>query len=169
MRYRVQQFWSAARAQPLGPADLRLVSDHLPRAAVELFQTMPLGDQRHSLTVARALLAQGYRQRPLLQAALLHDVAKARVGLAHRTVVVVSNAISKKLVPRLASPNFKSWRYPFYLSWHHPELGAEAAARTGVDARALTLIRQHQSPLSATADTEMSEWRRALKLVDDQN
>jgi hypothetical protein len=139
---------------------------------------MPLADQRHSLTILRTLLARGYREAPLLQAALLHDVAKARVGLLHRTAVILLNAVSQDFLPRVASPDPRSWRYPFYLSLHHPALGAEAAARLGLDPRAVTLIRQHQSPLPAhsngreparIAEPGLTEWQRVLKTIDDQN
>jgi hypothetical protein len=176
--YRARQFFEAVFAWRLDEDELRLAREYLPNRAFELFQTMPLGDQRHSLTILRTLLAQGYREAPLLQAALLHDVAKARVGLWHRTVVILLNAVSKNLLPRLASPDPRSWRYPFYLSQHHPELGAEAAARVGIDPLAATLIRQHQLPLpphsndhepARPAERDLTEWRRVLKAIDDQN
>ena len=176
--YRARQFVAAVFAWKLDGDELGLARAYLPDQAFELFQTMPLGDQRHSLTILRTLLAQGYREPPLLQAALLHDVAKARIGLWHRTVVILLNAVSKNLLPRLASPNLRSWRYPLYLSLNHPELGAQAAARVGLDPLAVTLIRKHQSPLSTgpnghelarPAERELSEWQRVLKAIDDQN
>ncbi len=174
--YRVRQLLSAVRAGPLDPADLELVRKYLPPPGVELYLSMPRGDQRHSLTILRGLLAQGHIELPLLQAALLHDVAKAQVGLWHRTIVVLANAISPSLLPRLASANSHSWRYPLYLSLHHPELGAQAAERAGLDPRAVTLIRRHQGKLlpigDGQADTEqqmLDEWQHALKVLDDQN
>jgi hypothetical protein len=176
--YRARQFFAAAFAWRLDEEELKLARQYLPERAFGLFQTMPLGDQRHSLTILRALLGRGYRGAPLLQAALLHDVAKARIGLWHRTAVILLNAVSKNLLPRLASPDPRSWRYPFYLSLRHPELGAEAAAQVGLDPRAVTLIRKHQSPLPAhskgleqarPAEPDLTEWQRVLKAIDDQN
>lgn len=176
--YRARQFFAAAFARHLDQDETKLACEFLPDRACELFQSMPVGDQRHSLTILRTLLAQGYRQPPLLQAALLHDVAKARVGLVHRTVVILLNAFSRDLLPRLASPDPRSPRYPFYLSLHHPELGAEAAARAGLDPLAVTLIRNHQSPPPGQSDIpgplptvgqDIADWQRALKAVDDRN
>jgi hypothetical protein len=180
--YRVRQFFKSAGARQLSENDLKQVHEYLPRAAFTLFQTMPLGDQRHSLTILRTLLAQGHLERPLLQAALLHDVAKAHIGLAYRTGVILLNAISKNLLPHLANTNPRSWRYPFYLSLRHPDLGAEMAARVGLDPRAVTLIRQHQAqpphlPKDTTkvrhtqrvAESELVVWQRLLKTVDDQS
>lgn len=176
--YRARQFFGAAFAGQLGKDELELTRKYLPSRALELFHTMPRADQRHSLTILRTLLARGYRDTPLLQAALLHDVAKARVGLWHRTAVILLNAASRDILPRLASPDPRSWRHPFYLSLHHPELGAEAAKRVGLDPLAVTLIREHQSPLppdsssrgpARPAKSGLVEWQRALKAVDDQN
>lgn len=170
--YRARQFFAAALAWQLDEDEARLAHKYLPDPAFELFQTMPAGDQRHSLTILRTLLAQGYSEAPLLQAALLHDVAKARIGLGHRTAVILLNAVSKGLLPRLASPDPRSWRYPFYLSLCHPELGAQAGMRVGLDPRAVTLIRQHQSPLpadSAGSEPVLVEWQRTLKAIDDRN
>ncbi len=174
--YRVRQLMSAVRAWPLDPADLDLVRQYLPPRGVELYQSMPRGDQRHSLTILRGLLAQGHTELPLLQAALLHDVAKARVGLWHRSIVVVANVISPSLLPRLASANPGSWRYPLYLSLHHPELGALAAERAGLAPHAVMLIRRHQGKLppiaadrAAPEQRMLDEWQQALKTLDDQN
>lgn len=175
--YRGRQFSAAAFARRLDEDESTLAHKFLPDQAFELFQTMPSGDQRHSLTILQTLLAQGHREPPLLQAALLHDVAKAPVGLWHRTIVILLNAVSKNLLPRLASPAPRSWRYPFHLSLHHPELGAEAAKQVGLDPRAVTLIRRHQLPLPVRADgqglppseREIGEWQRLLKAIDDEN
>ncbi len=168
--YRVRQFFAAVRARQLDETELGLVRRYLPEGGVELFQSMRVSDQRHSLIILNGLLAQGHDDLPLLQAALLHDLAKARVGLVPRTIVILLNAVSRQLLPRLASPDPRSWRYPFYLSLHHPELGAQAAARVGLDPRAVLLIARHQSPPPTDAPgDELTQWQCALKLLDDQN
>ncbi len=167
--YRVRQLALALQARSLDESETELVQEYLPPAAQELYQQMPLGDQRHGLTILRQLLAQGYRARPLLQAALLHDVAKRRVRLWRRGVVVLLNRFSRQALPRLASADPRSWRYPFYLSLHHPEIGAREAEKARLDPQAVALIRCHQAPLPPGATGELSEWQRALKTLDDQN
>ena len=170
--YRVRQLLRAANAQPLTEQEIKRVETVLTPDALALYQTMPLGDQRHSLVIFDALREQGYNDRPLLQAALLHDVAKRNIGLAHRTGVVMLNKWSSDALARWASSEPHSWRYPFYVSLHHPELGAELAAHTGVEPEALELIREHQAAVPNFAGTNkatLEKWHHALKALDDVN
>lgn len=170
--YRVRQFFHARNAAPLSEAESERVRAVLNREQFALYQTMPLGDQRHSLQIFDGLCAQGYTARPLLQAALLHDVAKRELGLGYRTGVILLNRFSPHALARAASPQPRSWRYPFYISLHHPELGAELAARVGADADALTLIRVHQEkffPADSAEKTHLREWHDVLKALDDVN
>jgi hypothetical protein len=172
MLYRVRQFFDAARAAPLEDSEIRRIRPVLNDAALELFQSMPPGDRRHSLRIFDELSARGHRARPLLQAALLHDVAKRRVGLAHRTAVILLNALAPALLPRVASASPSSWRYPLHLSLVHPARGAELAARAGVDAAAVELIRHHQDSaprFSGPNAALLSEWHTTLKSLDDSS
>src|SRR5258708_37738716 len=93
--YRVRQFLSAANATPLTIEEVERVRSVLNDAQLALYQTMPLGDQRHGLNIFDALVAQGNDAHPLLQAALLHDVAKRQVGLGYRTGVILLNKLSQ--------------------------------------------------------------------------
>jgi hypothetical protein len=170
--YRVRQFLRAANAPPLSRREIERVQTVLSGDALALYQSMPPGDQRHSLVIFDALREQGYNDRPLLQAALLHDVAKRHIGLAHRTGVVVLNTWSWHALGQWASADPGSWRYPFYVSLHHPELGAELAARVGIEQEALELIRAHQvaEPVfRGNNAASLEQWHRALKTLDDVN
>lgn len=171
MFYRVRQVWLTLHAAPLSETETRRVREYLADdKALALFQTMPPADQRHSLNILDELLAQGHGARPLVQAALLHDVAKRRVGLGARIGVVLMNALAPGLLARVASPNVRNWRYPFYLSLHHPELGAALAAAAGLDPRAVELMRAHQTvapPFQGPDAESLRTWHRALKARDD--
>ncbi len=167
--YRVRQFLLAATAQ-LAPSDLEAVRAVLPPKAANLFEAMPRHDQRHSLALVAALRAQGYTDLALLQAALLHDVAKAGVvRLGHRIAIVLLNALAPGVVARLGRNDPRSWRFPFFVSVHHPELGAERAAQAGVDPLAVELIRLHQTHASSFRPGFPAEFLSALQAVDDQN
>lgn len=170
--YRVRQFLHSARAMPLTGAEVERVCAVLKDDALALYQTMSAGDQRHSLNILNELSARGHTASPLLQAALLHDVAKRDVGLVYRAGVIVFNKVSPRAVSRLASANPRSWRYPFYLALHHPKLGAELAARAGVQEYALALIRAHQDKAPIFQGPEAARlalWHDALKALDDVN
>jgi len=151
--YRVRQFVAAVAAHRgrLSSHEQAEIERWLPQAAWSLFERMPRNDQRHSLNVLRALRDAGWSQPPLMQAALLHDVAKSVAGvmLWHRVAVVLINAARPGWSVRMAerpAPARSGLRYPFWASVNHPRLGAEMAAAAGCDPLAVTLIRRHQEP-----------------------
>jgi HD-like signal output (HDOD) protein len=170
--YRARQFWRAARAVPLSRQEIERVRTVLNEDALALYQTMPPGDLHHALDIHDALVGQGYTATPLLQAALLHDVAKRQVGLAHRTGVILLNKLSPDALKRAASADTRSWRFPFHVSLHHPEIGAALAAHAGVDERALELIRAHQERtylFTGEHAAQLREWHALLQALDDVN
>jgi hypothetical protein len=139
--HRVGQFIGhlTARVDPAEEAGARHL---LPDAAWPLFAAMPTPDRRHALNVAAHLLAAGQADPDLLAAAMLHDVAKGRrMRLWHRVAGVLLAAIAPRLLARLASPDERSWRYPFHLYLHHSALSAEAALHAGCSPRTAGLIR----------------------------
>ncbi|GIL16219.1 MAG: hypothetical protein BroJett039_13920 [Chloroflexota bacterium] len=169
LRYRARQFWLAVRTAPLTPSENARVRACLGERAFALYQTMPRGDQRHALAIFDGLVAQGHSAPPLLQAALLHDVAKRELGLGYRAAVVLLNKFSANGLTRAARAQPNDWRYPFYVSLHHPRLSAQLAAQVGIVEPALTLIRAHQDALPQCADAQLDAWQRALKALDDLN
>lgn len=175
--YRLRQWWRAARARPLTTEEWARVRAWLGEGRrLELFATMGEGDRRHALEIADALWAQGarapdLRAGPLMEAALLHDVAKREVGLGVRSAAVLLNGIARDAVTRLAGDNgaaARGWRRPWQVWLRHPELGARLAARAGADPRAVALIRNHQTE-NAPLEGALAEWHAALKALDDRN
>lgn len=167
--YRVRQFLQALTAR-VRPEEWEEVENLLPPQAVALFRQMPRSDQRHSLDVMHTLRARGHEARPLLTAALLHDVAKADgVRLWHRVPLVLIKAVRPAWLGRLASPRRESWRYGFYLLLTHPQRGAEWALRAGCDPQAAELICRHQDAPAKDAMSQMDIWLRALQAADEAN
>jgi len=149
--YRVRQFVSAvvAYVRPLAADERAQARAWLPESAWPLFDAMPRNDQRHSLNVLRSLRAADHDDPALLQAALLHDVAKSAGGvtLFHRVAVVLLKIARPDWAARMAqtqAPACGSLRYPFWAHANHPRLGAEMAAAAGCDPLAVALIRRHQ-------------------------
>jgi hypothetical protein len=158
--HRVEQFFGHVRAS-VTPAETAAARAALPEAAWPLFGAMPVADQRHALDVMARLTASGLDDPDLLVAALLHDAAKGhRMRLWHRVAGVLLEAVAPAQLARLASPDPRSWRYPFHLYLHHPELSAEAAAAAGCSARAAGFIR-------GVADGADASLLAALALADE--
>lgn len=80
----------------------------------------------------------------------MHDVGKSggQLRLWHRVLIVLIEALRPQLLDRLASDEPRSWRYPFFVHQHHPELGAELAQAAGCSPTIVELIRRHQQPLA---------------------
>lgn len=153
-RYRVWQFWRSITARRLDMADRAILDEMLPPGGKELFATMTINDQRHSLTVYRALVARGCTDRELLAAALLHDSGKGagRVPLWVRPPTVVLRAFAPGALRWLARDNPSRWRRPFYASWQHAAIGADLAAAAGLSERTVLLIRTHHQPHGPAAE-----------------
>ena len=133
--HRVGQFVAHVRAR-VDPSEEALVERVLPPSAQMLFREMPVADRRHGLDVAHRLLASGHDDRDLLAAALLHDAGKGhRLRLWHRVSGVLLEAVAPGALRRLASPDPRSWRYPFHLYLHHEAISAQMAVSAGCEPR----------------------------------
>jgi len=167
--YRVSQFVWHIRASVTG-AEQRLAQQQLPSPALfALFAGMPRADQRHALDVYLALRSGARDDADLLAAALLHDVGKAGgIPLLYRVAIVLARALG----PALLSPldHEKSWwRRPFYVSLHHPEIGAKMIAEAGGNHRLVTFVRYHQNPAAGrdSLSAEDVALLETLHQVDD--
>jgi len=177
--YRSYQFFAAVKAslpRQLSPADAALVQSVLPTAAQQqLFACMPSNDQRHAVAVARMLQQAGHTHPALLQAALLHDVAKS-IGqpILHRVAIVLLAAFWPALLARLAATEAHVlavawWRRPFVVHAHHPSIGAEWAGQANCLPLAVSLILRHQDKLAGPPATPADELLAALQWADNLN
>lgn len=177
--YRSRQFFDAIQAVPPESSASEL---GLTQQQYQLWLAQSPADRRHTLAVWMTLREAGQTAPELLCAALLHDVAKTvpasfpnrpsqpvrRFRLWHRCAVVVLRAFAPGLFIRLGEPVApSSWRYPFYLSRHHAELGAVMAERAGSTPRTVALIRGHTDHHAPQAGND--ELQRVLYWADDRN
>ncbi len=145
----------------LAPGEEELVHSILPSPAWPLFDRMPVADRRHGIDVAQRLVATGIDDRDALAAALVHDGAKGRrLRLWHRVGGVLLDAVSPRVLARLASSDPGSRGYPWYLYLHHAELSAELARDAGLSDRTASFIAGTPAP----ADAELAS---ALRRADD--
>jgi hypothetical protein len=139
----------------LTAADDAEVERWLPHTAVELFRTMSMADQQHSLRVCRGLQARGCTEAGMLAAALLHDVGKAegRVPFWTRPLIVLGTRYAPRLLQRAVAPLEQlstamtpRWRRALSYAWWHAEIGATLAKNAGVSEQTALYIRTHHQP-----------------------
>jgi hypothetical protein len=157
--YRARQFGAHLFAR-VSAEERSVAHALLPRAAAEVFDRMPVPDQRHALVVLARLRASGQTDPDLLAAALLHDAGKgSRVRLWHRVVAVLVEAIVPSRMDGLGSSDPTSWRHPFHLQRHHEALSAQAALAAGCGPRVAAFI-------VGTADGSDAQLMAALTAAD---
>ena len=157
---------------PLGPGTERSswAESSLLDAEVPLWRRMSRADRRHAVGVAqRVEIALGNEAtRPVLAAALLHDVGKCESGLGTYGRVIAT--ISGGVVGR-DPDTIKAWtrtrgftrRVGLYLQ--HPKLGGDLLAMAGSDPLTVAWARQHHLPDDEW--TVPAEIGAALKFADD--
>jgi hypothetical protein len=133
-----------------------------------LWRTMSNADRRHAVDVAhRVERALGHEAtRPVLAAALLHDVGKVEAGLGTYGRVIAT--LSAKVA---GADMASSWRRQrgfarrvgLYL--HHDRLGGDLLELAGSDPVTVAWAREHHRPEAEwTVPRELAE---ALKAADD--
>lgn len=148
---------------PRGPSadDEAWSRSHLGPGEVALWVQMSGPDRRHAVGVARRVadaLGPGVA-RPVVAAALLHDVGKIEAGLGAvgRAVATVAGIVA----PRRAAGS--SGAVGRYLT--HDRRGAEALAAAGADPLTVTWAAEHHLPPARwTVARQVAE---ALKAADD--
>ncbi|MGH2562103.1 MAG: hypothetical protein ACRDJH_23840, partial [Thermomicrobiales bacterium] len=115
---------------------------------VAAFASLANFDRRHLCRVLEALRQAGVDDVDLLQAALLHDLGKrsphGQVRLIQRATRVLLGRLAPSLLARLSRMPASPWRLGLALAVHHPQLGAEEAARLGCSPRTCWLIAHHE-------------------------
>lgn len=186
LRYRVGQFLRALIARAPEEEEVEQAICLLTPEARALFCRQAIQDQRHGLAVYHTLRQAGHTALQLLAAALLHDVGKAAAQLPpwQRAIIVLLNRLAPRLLLRLgrgepqgcilsgstelAEVLPKSWRRPFIVHVHHPEVGARWAQEAGCSLLTVALIRRHQDRIS-NCQTEEDQLLVALQTADNQS
>ncbi|MEO6458677.1 MAG: hypothetical protein ABIO92_10490 [Chloroflexia bacterium] len=175
--YRSRQFfaaWGRISREDMAEARQALGPELYP-----IFAAMPSQYRLHSLNVYKRVQQAGCNNLLLWQAALLHDSGKfdsvsgRYVTIVHRVLVVLLSATptSRRLLKRLSRPvranrgrlSLDYWRYPFYLSERHAELGAQLAAERGGSHELVELIKKHH------IYQDQSPELKALQASDDRS
>jgi hypothetical protein len=163
-----RRFFGAVLARPLTAVERDEVAHELLDGERALFAALTRADQRHGLVVARCVrsrLGPG-ATRPVMAAALLHDVGKldSRLGTYGRVVATVCAKVAGRDMagPWSTGTGFTR-RVGLYL--RHDELGAQRLTLAGSDALTVAWAREHHQ--AAEAWTVPMAVAEALKAADD--
>lgn len=162
------RFFRSLRPGGPGKAAQAWVDERLTAGERELWARMSGPDRRHAYAVARRVeRALGHEaRRPVLAAALLHDVGKTDANLRTygRVVATISAAVAGRDVAHVWRTGTGFTRkVGLYLL--HPQLGGDQLELAGSDPLTVTWAREHHQPEETwTVPVEIG---RALKEADD--
>jgi len=159
-----RRFFTSLRTTPPPAADDGWAEGHLLAGEAVLWHRLSGPDRRHAIGVGRATIdllgGEAGAGRPVVAAALLHDVGKieARLGTIGRAAVTAAAmAVGPDRVAR------RSGRAGRYL--HHDELGARLLTAAGSDPLTVAWTLEHHLP--ADRWTLPPAVAQALKAADD--
>ena len=145
-----RRFFRSVHRKGPSATDETWATDQLLSAERDLWFDMSGRDRRHAIVVARqvAVTLGPQGTRPMIAAALLHDVGKTvcRFGLLGRVVATIIIATAGRARAATWTRGFKR---QVALYARHPELGADMLARTGSDPLTIAWAREHHSPETA--------------------
>jgi hypothetical protein len=158
----VRRFFGSVAARRLTPDEEAWVASHLLASEAELWARLRRADRRHAVGVARrsetALGAAA--TRPVMAAALLHDVGKieADLGTYGRVMAtLLAKAAGRDTADAWSQTRGITRRIGLYL--RHEELGADLLRLAGSDPLTVALVERWSAPDTPVAD--------ALKAADD--
>jgi hypothetical protein len=164
----VKRFFGSLRPGGPPPAEAAWAADQLLPAEERLWARMSGPDRRHAVVVARRVeRALGVEaSRPVLAAALLHDVGKVESGLRTygRVIATVSaRAAGHEMAHTWRRQRGFARRVGLYL--HHDRIGGDLLELAGSDPLTVAWAREHhQDPQTWTVPREVAD---ALKAADD--
>jgi hypothetical protein len=164
----IQRFFGSLRPGGPGAVEGVWAEDQLLPGEVELWRRMAKADQRHAVGVARRVERQlGHRAtRPVLAAALLHDVGKtvAHLNTYGRVIATLSAAVAgREHAAAWSETQGFTRRVGLYLE--HPRLGGDLLELAGSEPLTSTWAREHHLP--AEQWTLPADIGAALKSADD--
>jgi hypothetical protein len=163
----VARFLGSLSPLPPRSGDVTWAISQLLDDEADVWSRMSSADRRHAIGVARRVaVALPSADRPVLAAALLHDVGKldAKLGTFGRVVATLCGLIAgRDMAPAWASKSGFTRRVGLYLQ--HDEIGAVRLELLGSDPLTVAWAREHHLP--STEWTVRSDIATVLKESDD--
>ncbi|MGH4049742.1 MAG: HD domain-containing protein [Clostridium sp.] len=161
--YRVKQFyWSLA--SKINDKDIDLLKMYLDNDELQLFNQLPIYEQKHCINVARDVKLtcnqRGLQSKDLTKVALLHDIGK---------IYNIMNPIEKAvmvIMHKLTSGKIRKYKKNKNVNvyYNHGEIGYNLLKKDGYNDRFLFLVRNHHND-NIMGDIELD----VLKESDNRN
>lgn len=144
-----RRFLGSLSPLPLGAADDEWARSHLLPTEASLWARMDRADRKHAVGVARTVADElgPAAERPVLAAALLHDVGKvdARLGTFGRVLAtLVGNVADRDQVRHWQRQKGLTRRIGLYL--RHDAVGGDLLELAGSDPLTVAWAREHHRP-----------------------
>lgn len=157
MFYRIKQFlWSIT--SKLNDDDRKFIKEQLSENEIELFNKLPVYEQKHSINVAKDV-KKLFKDRKneiaydnidlknftydeeqmIIKAALLHDIGKSQIKLSilDKGILVILNKVTAGRLKKLKSNKKVDCFY------NHGEIGRNILEKYGYDKEFLDIIKNH--------------------------
>lgn len=163
----ITRFLGSLSPRALDPADAAWANERLLPGERVLWERMSRADRKHAAGVAREVdRTLDGAPRPVVAAALLHDVGKIEAGIgtfARAAVTALAVVIGRDRLGRRAGRRGVTGRIGTYL--RHDAVGADLLRRAGSDPLTVAWAREHHRP--AERWTVPESVGRALAAADD--
>ena len=145
----VRRFLGSLSPRPLAPADDRWARSQLTVGEQQLWDRLSAPDRKHAAGVARDVERRlgADAARPVLAAALLHDVGKLDSGLGtfgRVAATVIVGALGRSRVTSWSDAAGRRGRLGRYAN--HPQRGARLLAQAGADPLTVCWAAEHHRP-----------------------
>jgi hypothetical protein len=160
-----RRFFTSLRSTPPPAADDAWAEGHLLAGEALLWRRLSGADRRHAIGVGRGAieLLGGAAPRPVVAAALLHDIGKIEAGLGtigRAAVTAAAMVVGPDRLGRRSARPTRAWRY-----LHHSDLGAALLTAAGSDPLTVAWTLEHHLPPDRW--TLPPAVAQALKAADD--
>jgi hypothetical protein len=168
VRHLAKRFFGSLKPGSPSKSDEQWVESVLTDGELKLWRRMSNADRRHAAGVARTVERQLGQEatKPMLAAALLHDVGKLSAGLGTygRVVATLAGAAAgRQMAAAWTEGKGFTRRVGLYL--RHADLGGDMLAMAGSDPLTVTWAREHH--LRQDEWTLPKDIAHVLKAADD--
>ncbi|MBU3182205.1 HDIG domain-containing metalloprotein [Clostridium psychrophilum] len=162
--YRIKQFYRSMVAR-INDRDISFLEKNLKPYELQLFNQLPVYEQKHCINVARDVLLtcnqRNLKSDVLIKVALLHDIGKIynKMNPIEKSIMVIMNNITNGKIRAGCKKNKNVNMY-----YNHGIIGYNLLKKYGYDDRFLFLVKNHHND-NIIGDIELD----LLKECDDKN